>query len=69
MNTDGGAKVKESFTIWKIWGRNLASASGEEETSIKECEELMAAEKKEIDTLSLIPLKPRLKGLVSRKSQ
>ena len=29
----------------------------------------MAAEKKEVDTLSLLPLKPRLKGLVSQKSQ
>ena len=29
----------------------------------------MAAEKKEVDTLSLLPLKPRLIGLVSQKSQ
>ena len=32
--------------------RNLASATDKEETAIKECEEFIAAEKKEVDTLT-----------------
>ena len=33
-------------------GRNLASVTDKEETAIKECEEFIAAEKKEVDTLT-----------------